>query len=128
MAFDGTAERELVIPLDGALEEGGQNAGFRPMELILMGLASCTAMDVISILKKKQQRVKKFEVKVHGDRAETHPKIFTHIVIEYLLTGEHIDPPAVERAIKLSSTKYCPAQAMLIKEIPVETKYTIFEG
>ena len=107
---------------------GGANDGFRPMELIAVGLAGCTAMDVISILRKKQQDVTSFEVLVHADRSTEHPKVFTHAVIEYVVTGHNIDPAAVERAIQLSETRYCPAQAMLGKVFPIEHKVTIFEA
>ncbi|HSB66198.1 MAG TPA: OsmC family protein, partial [Anaerolineales bacterium] len=96
-----------------------------PMELIAIGLAGCTAMDTISILQKKRQEVTAFEVQVHADRASEFPKVFTHIVIEYILTGHHVDPAAVERSIELSATKYCPAQAMISKVCSVEHKYSI---
>jgi putative redox protein len=97
------------------------------MELIAIGLAGCTAMDVISILSKKRQEVSVFETLVHAERASEHPKVFTHVTIEYLLEGRNIDPAAVERAIELSAKKYCPAQAMLEKAVMIEHKYTIKE-
>jgi putative redox protein len=95
------------------------------MELIAIGLAGCTAMDVISILKKKRQDVTAFEVRVQADTAEQHPKVFTQINIEYRIVGRDVDPVAVERALELSQTKYCPAQAMLSKAVPIKLAYTI---
>ncbi|MEJ2756997.1 MAG: OsmC family protein [Anaerolineales bacterium] len=102
--------------------------GFRPMELLAMGLAGCTAMDVISILKKKRQNVVDFEVKVHTEKAEQYPKVWTKAVIEYVVTGSGVDPAAVERAMQLSRETYCPAQNMLGQAVNIETKYTIIEA
>lgn len=125
MSFDGIAPSKFTLPMGTSLESGGDNDGFRPMELILVGLAGCTAMDVISILKKKQQQVTQFEVKVHGDRATEHPKVFTEIVVEYIVKGQKIDPAAVQRAVDLSVEKYCPVEAMLKKSVKIESKITI---
>lgn len=125
MAFDGLSGSGFHIPLDTAPESGGENQGSRPMELFLVGLAGCTAMDVISILQKKRQQVTGFEVKVHGERAEEHPRVITDITIEYVVKGKNIDPAAVERAIELSETRYCPANAMLSKTAKIEHKITI---
>ncbi len=125
LSFDGHDEKGYTVPLDAEPEVGGDNHGFEPMALIAIGLAGCTGMDVISILKKKQQDVTAFEVLVHADRATQFPKVFTQIVVEYIVEGHHVDPKAVERSIELSSTKYCPAQAMLSKVCTIEHKYTI---
>ncbi len=127
MSFDGTADSGFNVALGALPDVGGDNDGFRPMELIAIGLAGCTAMDVISILMKKKQVVKAFEVKVHADRAGEHPKVFTHLVIEYIVQGEDISREAVERAVQLSAEKYCPAQAMFKKISPMELKITILE-
>ena len=90
-----------------------------------MSLAGCTGMDVISILRKKRQDVTNFEVKVHADQADSHPHVFTAVIVEYIVTGNNIDPKAVERAIDLSENAYCPAQAMLVKAVPIKHTYTI---
>lgn len=127
LSFDATADSGFQVSLGGDPTVGGENDGFRPMEFIAMGLAGCTAMDVISILSKKRQQVSNFEVQVHADRADSHPKVFTHAVIEYLISGQNIDETAVLRAIELSATIYCPAQAMLGQIMPIDIKYTIFE-
>lgn len=128
LSFDGTATSGFSLPLGSSIESGGADDGFRPMELLLVGLAGCTAMDVISILKKKRQEVTHFEVQVHGDRATTDPKVFTEITIEYIVTGKNIDPAAVERSVELSETKYCSASAMLRKTANIQNKITIKEG
>ena len=102
MSFEGSAESGFVVPLGASPAVGGDNDGFGPMELMAISLAGCTAMDVISILTKKRQNVTGFEVKVHAQRAEEHPKVFTHVVIEYIVTGTGIDPAAVERSDRKS--------------------------
>lgn len=125
LSFEGTADSGFIIPLGTATSEGGLDDGFRPMELLLVGLAGCTSMDVISIMKKKQQDVTAFEVKVHADRAPEHPKIFTNIEMEYILTGRNLDPVAAKRSVELSETKYCPAIAMLRKAVNITTRITL---
>jgi putative redox protein len=92
-----------------------------------VSLAGCTAMDVISILTKKKQKVTDFEVKVKTERATEFPKVFTHAIITYLVTGHAVDEMALLRSIELSATKYCPAQAMLGKVLPIELVYELYE-
>ena len=127
MTFSGKSDSGFELPLGTYPELGGDDDGFRPLELLAIGLAGCTAMDVISILTKKKQAVRDFEVKVHAERAEEHPKVFTHLTIEYVVSGQNIDRPAVERAVELSETKYCPAQAMFKKIVPIDLMITINE-
>ena len=127
MHFTGTADTGFEVVMDSDSSVGGDDTGPRPMELILIGLCGCTAMDVISILRKKRQAVSKLEVKAHADRADTHPKVFSDIQLEYFVTGEKVDPKAVERAIQLSADRYCPAQAMLGQVVNMSTSYVIFE-
>ena len=128
MAFSGTADTGFSIPLDAAADVGGEESGFRPMELIATGLAACTAMDVISILGKKRQTVTDFEVAVHTEQAEAHPHVFTSAVITYRVTGKDLSSAAVVRSIELSATRYCPAQAMLEKSFPIKLMYEIYEA
>jgi putative redox protein len=128
LTFTGEADTGYSVPLGASKEVGGDEDGFRPMELIATGLAGCTAMDTISILQKKRQDITAFEVHVSGDRAEEHPRVFTHIVIDYQITGHGVDEKAVKRAIQLSAERYCPAQGMLSQVVPIELKYQIFEA
>ncbi len=125
LAFNGDSESGFTLPLDGEPAAGGEGTGFKPIELIAIGLAGCTAMDVISILQKKRQDVTGFAVQVHADRATEFPKVFTHITIEYIIEGHQVDPAAVERSIELSTSKYCPAHAMLSKAVEIDHKYSI---
>ncbi len=127
MAFQGAADSGFHQSMDADESVGGENSAARPMEFIALGLAGCTGMDVISILRKKKQTVSKFQVKVHAEKADEHPKVFTSAVIEYLVTGENISDEAVLRAIQLSAEKYCPAQAMLSKAFPMKLIYKIFD-
>jgi putative redox protein len=98
-----------VVVIDS--HEGG--GGASPMELVLMGLGGCTAVDVISIMRKKRADVTRFEVHLTGQRAEAYPRRYTNIHIEYVLYGRGIKPKAVEQAIRLSEEKYCSAMASL---------------
>jgi putative redox protein len=127
MTFTGTADTGFTVPLGADPAVGGDNDGFRPLELMVVSLAGCTAMDVISILRKKRQNVTGFEVEVHAERAGEHPKVFTAIEIRYLVRGRNIDRTAVERAIDLSASTYCPAQAMLSKVAPTHLSFEVIE-
>lgn len=122
-SFTGTADSgfTLVTGTDSA----GIKLGSSPMELLLISLAGCTAMDVISILQKKRQAVTDFQVQVEGDRADDHPKIYTHLRVHYVVRGRDISPEAVERAIALSTDKYCSVSAMLNKAAVMEHSYEI---
>ena len=128
MKFEGSASSGFSLTMDSAAAHGGQDCGFRPMELVLVSLAGCTAMDVISILKKKRQDVTAFEIRVKGRSAEQHPKVYTEIEVEYVVTGRGVDPTAVERAIALSETKYCPVQATLRPTANIRSTYRVLEA
>ena len=127
MSFTGTADTGFSVPLGAEATVGGDEDGFRPMELILTGLAGCTAMDVISLLQRKRQDVTAFRVQAHAERAESHPKVITSAVIDYQVSGHGLDETALVRAMELSATRYCPAQAMFKPVFPITLKYTILE-
>ncbi|MER2600283.1 MAG: OsmC family protein [Caldilineales bacterium] len=110
--------------LDSSAAVGGKNRGARPLQLLLIGLAGCTAMDVLSILQRKREPVKDLQVTVSGEQAESHPRVFTSLHIEYIVTG-NVSEKAVERAIALSENTYCPAQAMLRSGTPITSSYRI---
>lgn len=114
-----------AIVVDGAPEYGGRNSGARPMELVLAGAATCTAFDVILMLKKSRQQVTKFSVAAEADRAGEDPKVFTAIRLTYRLAGDALDRSAVERAVKLSKEKYCSATAMLGHTAEITTEIVI---
>lgn len=128
MHFEGSPGDDFTIQLDSKKQFGGQGLGSSPQALTLVSLAGCTAMDVVSILRKKRQQLNGLEVRVKAERADEHPKVYTHIWVTYLVTGHEIDPAAVTRAIELSMTKYCPAAGLLNKVVPIETDFEIVEG
>lgn len=127
LSFDGTGPSGFSVPVGADPGVGGAGDGFRPLELLALSLAGCTAMDVMSILNKKREQVSGFEVLLHGKRHTEHPKVFTAAKLHYQVTGRNISEAAVRRAIELSVTKYCPAFAMLVKAFPIETVYEIYE-
>lgn len=128
MSFTGTASSGFEVNLGADPSVGGDNDGFRPIELFAVGLVGCTAMDVISILRKMRQEVTAFEVRTHIDRAEEHPKVFTNITIDYIFTGQNLDPKSLERAVELSEVRYCSAQAMLRQTATITSNITINEA
>ncbi len=128
MRFDAVSGSGHHVILDAAEQGGGEDTGFRPMELLLVGLAGCTGMDVISILRKKRQDVTGYEVQVRGVRAEEHPMVFVEITVEHVVTGHHVQPDAVARAIALSEERYCGAGAMLGKVAHLTHTYRIVEA
>lgn len=128
MRFDITGNSGHSLVVDVSEDEGGENAGFSPIELLLLGLAGCTGMDVISILKKKRQDVTGYEVNVSGTRRADHPMTYEQITVEHVVTGHHIDPAAVTRAIELSSSKYCGVSNTLNKTATLVETYRIVEA
>ena len=125
LQFVGLADSGFPVKLDS---HSSPETGTGPMEMVAMALAGCTAMDVISILLKKQLAVTGFEVKLEAARAAEHPKSFTKAVLEYVVRGHSIEEAALRRAIELSITKYCAVHAMLHQAFPIELTYSIYEG
>ncbi|MGD8298035.1 MAG: OsmC family protein [Desulfobacterales bacterium] len=121
MQFIARAGNGPAVVLDSS--DGG--SGPSPMELVLMGVAGCSAIDVIMIMKKKRAEITDFQINISGERAEEYPKHYTDIQIEYVLHGKNIKPKAVEQAIQLSETKYCGAVASL--NATFETIYRIVD-
>ena len=127
-SFAAKGDSNHWINLDTNKESGGNNAGSSPMELILMALGTCSSMDIIPILKKKQVQVDDFEVNISAERATEFPKVFTKTNIEYIFYGKNIPTKDVERAIELSLTKYCSIYAMLKNSIEITESYKILES
>ncbi len=116
-------------PKGGTVQMGmlNERPGVSPMELILVGLAGCTGVDIVDILQKKRQPLQALKVNVRGKRREEHPKIFTEIEVTYLIWGEGIEPNAVERAIQLSEEKYCSVSGMLRSAAQIKLTYRILK-
>ncbi len=113
MQFAGTGEAGTALTMDARPEHGGQGTGPSPMETLLLSLGGCTGMDVVSILTKMRAPLDGLEIRITADRAEEHPKIFTRIALEYVVSGAGLRPDQVSRAIELSQTRYCSVSAML---------------
>jgi len=114
MSFDAIVNGH-VIPLDAEASVGGQDQGPRPKPLILVALAGCTGMDVVSILNKMRVELEDFKVDVSGELTDEHPKYFNKIHITYSFKGKDLPMDKLEKAINLSQERYCGVSAMLIK-------------
>ena len=128
VAFMGETGSGHTVVLDGPPESGGRNVGLRPMEAILIGIGGCTAFDVVSILGKARQRVTDCIVEVDAERAEKPPRVFTHICLRFRVVGKDLKEAQVQRAVKLSSEKYCSATLMLRNAVAITHEYEIVES
>ena len=127
MRFDVETGSGHHILLDAAEHNGGQNSGPQPMEMLLVALAGCSGMDILTILRKKRQDITGYELRIHGMRAEEHPKVYLDITLEHIFSGHNIRPEAVERAIELTEERYCGASAMLGKTATIWHTFSIIE-
>lgn len=126
--FTATSGSGHSCNVDGPPEFGGQNTGARPMELMLMGIGSCSAFDVVRILQKSRQDLADCTVDVDAKRADSDPKVFTHIHLHFTVVGKNISPAIVKRAVALSAEKYCSASLMLQKSgVVITHNHTIKE-
>jgi putative redox protein len=128
LSLMGKADSNHWVAMDGPADFGGSNAGTRPVELVLLALGGCTGSDVISILKKKRAEVDALEIRIEAEQAEEHPKVFTRIHVEYVVTGHGVRPEDVARAIDLSETKYCSVSAMLRSSVEISHSYRVVEA
>lgn len=128
VSFVGETGSGHAMVIDGAPENGGRNLGMRPMEMVLMGAAACTAFDVVLILKKGRQPVSDCVVTAEAERAPEEPKVFTRIHLVYAVAGRGLNPAQVERAVTLSKEKYCSATIMLAKTAEITYEIVIAEG
>ncbi len=117
-----------ALVMDGPPEHGGRNLGVRPMEMLLLGMGGCTAFDVVHILKKSRQPVADCVAELEAERAETDPKVFTHIHVHFIISGKGLDEKRVQRAVQLSAEKYCSASIMLSKAVEISHDYEIIES
>ena len=125
MLMVGKSHSGHSITMDGPPEIGGDNLGVRPMEMLLLGVAGCTMIDVVTTLKKMRQELTHCETKVNAERAADHPKVFTDIHIQFIVKGKDLDPKKVEKAITLSAEKYCSASIMLGKTASITHDFEI---
>ena len=116
-----------TITMDGAADIGGRNLASRPMEVMLMGMGGCTAIDVVSMLKKQRQEIEGVEVSLSGERAGGHPMVYTEVKVVYTVRGRKLNRALVERAVSLSDEKYCSATAMFKKTAKVTHEVVLVE-
>ncbi|OAT87079.1 OsmC family protein [Desulfotomaculum copahuensis] len=125
MKFVARGDSQHAVVMDTSFEHGGKDEGVRPMELLLMGMAGCTGLDVISILKKMRIKLNTFEISVDAVRAEEYPQVFTAATLIYRFSLDNPEPEKISRAIKLSHEKYCSAINTLKKSFPISYRYEI---
>ncbi|MDA7437972.1 OsmC family protein [Candidatus Pseudothioglobus singularis] len=123
----GKSDSGHTITMDGPPESGGENLGVRPMEMLLLGVAGCTMIDVVTTLKKMRQDLSHLETKINAERATDHPKVFTDIHIQFILKGQNLDEKKVDKAITLSAEKYCSASIMLGETATITHDFEVIE-
>ena len=123
----GKSDSGHTITMDGPPESGGENLGVRPMEMLLLGVAGCTMIDVVTTLKKMRQDLSHLETKISAERATDHPKVFTNIHIQFILKGQNLDEKKVDKAITLSAEKYCSASIMLGETATISHDFEVIE-
>ena len=123
----GKSDSGHTITMDGPPESGGENLGVRPMEMLLLGVAGCTMIDVVTTLKKMRQDLSHCETKINAERATDHPKVFTDIHIQFVVKGKDLDPKKVDKAITLSAEKYCSASIMLGEMATITHDFEVIE-
>ncbi|MFP6711038.1 MAG: OsmC family protein [Rhodospirillales bacterium] len=125
--FLGESGSGHSMVMDGDPAGGGRDLGIRPMEALLLGMGGCTAYDVVEILEKSREAVEDCVIELDAERAEDIPKVFTKIVVRYIVSGRNLDPGKVERAVKLSAETYCSATIMLGKTAEVTHEIEIID-
>ncbi|MBL1293473.1 MAG: OsmC family protein [Thiotrichales bacterium] len=125
--FIGESDSGHAVVIDGPPDGGGRNLGMRPMELLLLGMGSCSAYDVVQILKKSRQPVADCVAELSAERADTVPKVFTKIHIHFIVSGKGLAESSVKRAVELSADKYCSASIMLAKAAEVSHDFEIID-
>ncbi len=126
--FVGESQSGHAVVMQGLPADGEPSVGIRPMEMLLLGMGGCTAIDVVTILQKAREPVTGVVVEVAGERAESVPKVFERIHAHYVVTGRGVKSSAVERAIKLSAEKYCSATLMLAASADITHDFEIVEA
>lgn len=126
LRFSAATQSGFTITTDSPGPTDSASAA-SPMELVLVALGGCTAMDVISILRKMRQEVTYYNVALSGERATEHPRVYTSIIMTHTFHGTGITEASVRRAIELSMTKYCPVFGMLSPNVAIEERFEIVE-
>jgi putative redox protein len=126
--FEGWAGSDHTVVFDGPPEAGGEGAGFRPMDLMLLGLGGCMAFDVLMILRRMRHEVTDYFVNIEAERATDPPRVYTQVKMEHVIQGNSLTDSAVQRAIDLAQSTYCSASAMFAKTANIINTYRIVQG
>lgn len=116
-----------TVTMDGSPDVGGRNLAARPLEMVLLGMGGCTAIDVVSMLRKQRQDIRDVVVELAAERADDHPKVFNKVRVVYRVRGRNLNKALVERAVTLSDEKYCSATAMVRKSAEVTHEIVLEE-
>jgi len=125
--FVGETGSGHAVVIDGPPDHGGRNMGARPMELLLLGVGSCSSFDVVQILQKGRNSVTGCVAEVTAERVDAVPSVFSKIHLHFIVSGKDLKASAVERAVKLSAEKYCSASIMLSKAVEITHDFEVIE-
>ena len=129
VSFKAESETGHIVQMDGPADQGGENLGPRPMEMLLMGMGGCASFDVMSMLNKGRQDVVSCVAELSAERADAVPAVFTHIHLKFIVTGNQLKDAQVKRAVSLSAEKYCSASIMMEKAgVEVTHSYVVEEA
>jgi putative redox protein len=129
LQFKAKNPKGLSVDFDVPSTHGGDETALSPMENVLASLAACSSLNVLIILKKKRQKVTSYKIEATADKkTDSPPKVFTKVHLKHIVTGENINPNAVEKAIELSEEKYCSVAAMLKETVEITSSYKIIEA
>ena len=124
MKFEATGSAGVSAVIDGPISSGGTEQGLRPMETVLVALASCSAMDIVHILKKQRQELEDLDITVTGERVDKIPSVFSDIELHYTASGK-VDLEKLERAAELSIETYCSVAAMLRQSVKITYRCSV---
>lgn len=126
--FKAQAESGHSVTIDGPQEAGGENAGMRPMELMLLGLGGCMAFDVLMILRRMRQDVRAYQLQIQAERAADPPRVYTEVRMEHVFQGEGLQASSIQQAIDLAELTYCSASAMFAKTAKITNTFRVVES
>lgn len=127
MGFVGVSGTNHSVVMDVSKDKGGDGTAASPMEMVLMGLAGCSGVDVASIVRKKRLSVRDIEIKIQAERADEHPRVFTKVDMTFVFEGENLTMKPLEDAVRLSIDKYCSVAGMVSKTAEINWKVEIKE-
>ena len=127
LAFQAVSGSGHSVTLDARPEHGGTDRGASPMELILLALGGCTGITVLDMLRRRRQDGSGYEIRLEGEQADAHPRVFKRIGVEHVIRGRDLDSAVVQRTIELAATRYCPVMAMLGKVATIDESFRLID-